>query len=185
MIDNRGEPGSSQFPNKHARSDDNRMSGALGWRATNLLDGQVQTAVTAEGTIEQYELRDPGSSYQPGQQNFSMDDQQVGLTTEVTWEGSLRHRPQLLVEGRYENAKTQSSVTTRGGRSEQRTSGAATMSWSVNPVNSLTIQPVVRLDARTGRTAMWVPKPGYAMVGELGRKTTGKCWPDFSRSELR
>ena len=52
MIDNRGEPGSSQFPNKHARSDDNRMSGALGWRATNLLDGQVQTAVTAEGTIE-------------------------------------------------------------------------------------------------------------------------------------
>ncbi|MEE2789714.1 MAG: TonB-dependent receptor [Myxococcota bacterium] len=160
LMDDRGEPGSSQFPNAFARSADQRLSGTLAWRMNNLVDGRLQTALITDLTVRRYQLDNPGSTYQPGQRDFRMSDEQAGLTLEMAWEGSRLHRPQVFVEGRYEQAHTQATPGQAQPSHAERGAGAASLSWAWMPWRPLTVQPVLRVDARTGRDPIWVPKIG-------------------------
>ena len=177
MWDRRGEPGSSQFPNDKATATEERLATAVSWNSTHWMSGQLHMGAVGDVSLRRYALTDPEPLYKPGSGKFAMFDYQTGLSMTTSWEGSDWYRPQLVLDGRFEQAQTQVADKQFGGRDESRMRAAATLSLGLFPWHTLTLQTIIRLDGRSGRSPIWVPKQGLSwapttwltLVGNLGR----------------
>jgi outer membrane receptor protein involved in Fe transport len=184
MRDQRGEPGSTQAPSEYARSEQERLTANITWRDTHMLGGALSAHGSLSAVRRVYKFDEPRPSFGLDGQAFRMDDNTIRFRTGSAIENLSTLRPSITFEGAMETADT---LIEDKPRLERRFSGAITAQLIASMTPTLEIDFTGRMDARSGRDAMWVPKLGAAWHPAGGltiRANTGLIFRDPSFDEL-